>query len=86
LIRVRVPSRIGALPNRNVRPDAKLPLILEVADFLGGEENVWTTIIFLLIAWLGLNMAFVAWRFYATAHHDLRIEPDVVGYPTLLNN
>jgi hypothetical protein len=38
---------------------------------------VWVTV--LLIAWLGLNAVFVAWRFCVTAHHNLRVEADVVG-------
>jgi hypothetical protein len=47
---------------------------------------VSTTIILLLAAWLGLNVAFVAMRFYATAGNRSGAEPDIVGYPTLLNN
>jgi hypothetical protein len=46
---------------------------------------VSTTIIVLLAAWLGLNVAFVAMRFYVTADHRSRTEPDVVGHPTLVN-
>lgn len=47
---------------------------------------MWATIIFLLIGWLGLNVTFVAWRLYASAHHGLRVESDVVGYSTLRNH
>jgi hypothetical protein len=46
---------------------------------------VSSTIIVSLAAWLGLNVAFVAMRFYVTADRRSRTEPDVVGYPTLVN-
>lgn len=49
-------------------------------------QNVSTTIILLLAAWLGLNVAFVAMRFYVTADRRSRAEPDIAGYPTLLNH
>ena len=44
-----------------------------------------STIIALLAAWLGLNVAFVAIRFYVTAGKSPRAAPKVVGYPMLLN-
>jgi len=47
---------------------------------------VSTTIIVLLAAWLGLNVAFVAMRFYVTSERRSSAESDIVGYPTLLNN
>jgi hypothetical protein len=43
------------------------------------------TIIALLAAWLGLNVAFVAIRFYVTAGKSPRAAPKAVGYPMLLN-
>jgi hypothetical protein len=43
------------------------------------------TIIALLAGWLGLNVVFVAIRFYVTAGESPRAAPDVVGYPMLLN-
>jgi hypothetical protein len=49
------------------------------------RENVSPTIIALLAAWLGLNVAFVAIRFYVTAGKHPRAAPEVVGYPMLLN-
>jgi hypothetical protein len=47
--------------------------------------NVSSTIIALLAAWLGLNVAFVAMRFYVTAGKRPRMAPKVVEYPMLLN-
>ncbi len=44
-----------------------------------------STIIALLAAWLGLNVAFVAMRFYVTAGKRPRAVPEGVGYPMLLN-
>lgn len=44
-----------------------------------------TTIIVLLAAWLGLNVAFVVTRFYVTAGRGSRAKPDIVGYPRLVN-
>jgi len=46
---------------------------------------VSSTIIALLAAWLGLNVAFVAIRFYVTADKSPRVAQKVVGYPMLLN-
>ena len=43
------------------------------------------TIIILLAAWLGLNVAFVALRMYVTADHRPRGTADVMGYQRLLN-
>jgi hypothetical protein len=43
------------------------------------------TIIALLAAWLGLNVAFVAMRFYVTAGKRPGAAPEVVRYPMLLN-
>jgi hypothetical protein len=42
-------------------------------------------IIALLAVWLGLNVAFVAIRFYVTAGKRPRVAPVVAGYPMLLN-
>ena len=67
-------------------PAMKLALMFGATDSLGGEGNLWATIIFLLIGWLGFNVTFAAWRLYATLHKDLGVESDVVGYPTLQNN
>jgi hypothetical protein len=47
---------------------------------------VSTIIIVLLTTWLGLNVAFVAMRFYVTSGRRSPTEPDVIGYPTLLNH
>lgn len=44
-----------------------------------------STIIALLAAWLGLNVAFVAIRFYVTAGERPRVAPEVIRYPMLLN-
>jgi hypothetical protein len=46
---------------------------------------VSSTIIALLAAWLGFNVAFVAIRFYVTAGKRPRVTPEVIGYPMLLN-
>jgi hypothetical protein len=46
---------------------------------------VSSTIIALLAVWLGLNVAFVAMRFYVTAGKRPRVAPMVAGYPMLLN-
>jgi hypothetical protein len=46
---------------------------------------VSSTIIELLAAWLGLNVAFVAIRFYVTSGEFPRAAPEVIGYPMLLN-
>ena len=45
-----------------------------------------TSIIVLLTIWLGLNVAFFAMRFYATSERRSPTRPDVIGYPTLVNN
>jgi hypothetical protein len=42
-------------------------------------------IIALLAVWLGLNVAFVAIRFYVTAGKRPRVAREVAGYPMLLN-
>lgn len=44
-----------------------------------------STIIALLAAWLGLNVGFVAIRFYVTAGKRPRATSEAVGYPMLLN-
>lgn len=44
-----------------------------------------STIIILLAAWLGLNAAFVAIRFYRTADHASRAERDLRPYPRLVS-
>jgi hypothetical protein len=46
---------------------------------------VSTTIIVLLAAWFGLNVAFVVMRFYVTAGRASRAKPDIIGYPRLVN-
>ncbi len=43
------------------------------------------TIIVLLAAWLGLNVAFAAVRIYVTANRGLHDELDVVSYSTLVS-
>lgn len=43
------------------------------------------TIAILLVAWLGLNAAFVALRLYVTADRLSYAEHDFVGYPRLVN-
>ena len=42
-------------------------------------------IIILLAAWLGVNAAFVAIRFYITADQTSHREHDLVRYPKLVN-
>jgi hypothetical protein len=49
------------------------------------EKKVSTTIIVLLAAWLGLNVAFVVMRFYVTTDRGACAKPDIVGYPRLVN-
>lgn len=44
-----------------------------------------TTITVLLAAWLGLNVAFVAMRFYVTADRGPSAKPDIIGYPRLVS-
>lgn len=44
-----------------------------------------STIIILLAAWLGLNAAFVAIRFYITADRTSRAEHDLGEYPRLVS-
>jgi len=44
-----------------------------------------STIIILLAAWLGLNAAFVAIRFYRTADQTSRAERDLRPYPRLVS-
>jgi hypothetical protein len=44
-----------------------------------------STIAILLAAWLALNAAFVAIRFYVSTDHTSHAEPDLVRYPRLLN-
>lgn len=39
----------------------------------------------LLVAWLGVNAAFVAIRFYITADQTSHDEHDVARYPKLVN-
>jgi hypothetical protein len=63
-----------------------LTLLIPDRGSKGGDQNVSTTIILLLAAWLSLNVAFVAMRFYVTADHGSHAEPDIAGYPTLLNH
>jgi hypothetical protein len=48
-------------------------------------ENMSTTIIALLAAWLGLNVVFVGMRFYVTAGRGSRAKADIIGYPRLVN-
>lgn len=43
------------------------------------------TIITVLAAWLGLNVAFVTVRIYVTAARHLRDENEAVGYPRLVS-
>jgi hypothetical protein len=59
--------------------------MLRIVDSVGGRGKVSTTIIVLLAAWLGLNVAFVAMRFYVTADRGSRAKPDIIGYPRLVN-
>ena len=44
-----------------------------------------TTIIVLLAAWLGSNVAFVVTRLYVTADRGPRAKPDFIGYPRLVS-
>jgi hypothetical protein len=44
-----------------------------------------STIIILLCAWLVLNAAFVAIRFYITANQDSQAEQDLGRYPRLIS-
>lgn len=44
-----------------------------------------STITILLAAWVGLNAAFVAMRFYITADRTSRAEHDLVRYPRPVN-
>lgn len=44
-----------------------------------------STIMMLLAAWLGLNAAFVARRFYITADQTSHAEHDLVRYPRLVS-
>ena len=48
-------------------------------------ESMSSTIIILLAAWLGLNAAFVAIRFYITADQTSRAEHDLGRYPRLVS-
>ena len=43
------------------------------------------SIMILLAAWLGLNAAFVAIRFYITADQASHAEQDLVRYPKLVS-
>jgi hypothetical protein len=43
------------------------------------------TIIILLAAWLGLNVAFVALRIYVTSNRRSRDETEAAGYPRLVS-
>ena len=43
------------------------------------------TIMILLAAWLGLNAAFVAIRFYIAAEQTSHAERDLARYPRLVN-
>jgi len=79
-------NRIGALPHRKMRLVMKLSLIYSSGELIPvTEKKVSTTIIVLLAAWLGLNVAFVAMRFYVTADRGSRAKPDIIGYPRLVN-
>jgi hypothetical protein len=44
-----------------------------------------STITIMLVAWLGLNAAFVAIRFYLAADRSSHGEHDLVRYPRLVN-
>jgi hypothetical protein len=44
-----------------------------------------STIMIALAAWLGLNAAFVAIRFYLTADRTSHAEREFVRYPRLVN-
>ena len=48
-------------------------------------ENTLSMIVILLAAWLGLNAAFVAIRFYITADQTSRAEHDLGRYPRLVS-
>ena len=50
---------------------------------LWGEKTL-STIIILLCAWLVLNAAFVAIRFYITANQESQAEQDLGRYPRLI--
>jgi len=80
---VRVLSRIGALPNRNIKLITKLSLMFSLVDF--GEGSMSMTIIVLLAAWLGLNVVFGVIRFYVTAGRGSHAKADIIGYPRLVN-
>jgi len=43
------------------------------------------TIMIALAAWLGLNAAFVAIRFYLTADRASHVEHEFIRYPKLVN-
>jgi hypothetical protein len=82
--RVRLRSRIGALPHRNWRFDARVYFILSVADSLG-EENMTSMIAILLGLWLGSNVVLVALRLYVTADRAPHAKRDFAGYPRLVD-
>jgi hypothetical protein len=48
-------------------------------------EHMSSTITILLAAWLGLNVAFVAIRFYVTADQTPHGERNLGRYPRLVN-
>jgi hypothetical protein len=49
------------------------------------EVDMSPTIIILLAAWLGLNVAFVALRIYVTSNRRSGDETEAVGYPRLVS-
>ena len=55
---------------------SKLYFMIAALLILWGEKTL-STIIILLCAWLVLNAAFVAIRFYITANQDLQAEQDL---------
>ena len=57
---------------------------LGVVESLGGGE-MSSTVIILLLVWVGLNAGFVAIRLYAGADRRLHGKPDLVRFPRLLN-
>jgi hypothetical protein len=81
----------GAIAQQNWCVAASKPEARDTVFFYicrrGFRSGVGTspTIIILLAAWLGLNVAFVAVRIYVTSDRRRRNESEVVEYPRLVS-